>query len=292
MNESVKPMNYGAADLKTSLEAMLQRETGANYADIYKNGQRIQAQGKARAKLEKVIATGRARLGAIESKEKEHAVVQEQRVEEVKRALLKGEKPDAQKMIAIAGRLSELEDAEEDFPCKESDLRAALASLEGELQAATTEYQEAMQLGKDLARSAALDEFAELEVTYQDLFRQVRLCMESMFVQAAIAGAFFDGNTPESLRKSGGDTRNPTMLKAQHYLARTSAVIDGNYVQGLRIDPVAVLAAAETDIERIVKHFADYGALSITPIGTPRSTVEAMRKRVEEIEKNRQLMGY
>ena len=45
------------------------------------------------------------------------------------------------------------------------------------------------------------------------------------------------------------------------------------------------------DIERIVKDFADYGALSITPIGTPLSTDKAMRKRVEEIEKNRQLMG-
>lgn len=291
MTESVKPMNYGAADLKISLEAMLKRDAASNYSDLHKNGQRIQALGKARAKLEKVIATGRARLAAIESKEKAHAGVQEQRIEEVKRALLKGEKPDAQKMIALAGRLSELEDPEEDFPCKESDLRAALASLEGELQAATTEYQGAMQRGKDLARSAALDEFGELEVIYQDLFRQVRLCMESMFVQAAIAGAFFDGNTPENLRRSGGDTRNPTMLKALNYLSRTSALIDGNYAQGLRIDPVAVLAAAETDIERIVKHFADYGALSITPIGTPRSTVEAMQKRVEEIEKNRQLMG-
>ena len=44
-------------------------------------------------------------------------------------------------------------------------------------------------------------------------------------------------------------------------------------------------------IERIVKDFADYGALSITPIGTHLSTDKAMRKRVEEIEKNRQLMG-
>ena len=112
-----------------------------------------------------------------------------------------------------------------------------------------------------------------------------------MFVQAAIAGAFFDGDTSENRRRSGGDTRNPTMLKALNYLSRTSAVIDGNYAQGLRIDPVAVLAEAETDIERIVKDFADYGALSITPIGTPLSTDKAMRKRVEEIEKNRQLMG-
>lgn len=291
MTESVKPMNYGATDLRTSLEVMLLRAGGANYSSLHKNAQRIQELGKARAKLEKVIATGRDRLAAIERKGKAHAGVQEQRIEEVKRALLKGEKPDAQKMIAIAGRLSELEDPEEDFPCKESDLRAALASLEGELQAANTEYQGAMQRGKDLARSAALDEFGELEVIYQDLFRQVRLCMESMFVQAAIAGAFFDGDTSENRRRSGGDTRNPTMLKALNYLSRTSAVIDGNYAQGLRIDPVAVLAEAETDIERIVKDFADYGALSITPIGTHLSTDKAMRKRVEEIEKNRQLMG-
>ena len=52
-----------------------------------------------------------------------------------------------------------------------------------------------------------------------------------------------------------------------------------------------MLAAAEGDIERIVKRFADFGALSVTPIGTPRTTAEAMQKRAAEIEKNRQLMG-
>jgi hypothetical protein len=60
MNESIKPMCYGSTDLKDSLQAMLERETGTNYADLHKNGQRIQALGKARAKQEKVIASVRA----------------------------------------------------------------------------------------------------------------------------------------------------------------------------------------------------------------------------------------
>ena len=73
MNESIKPMCYGSTDLKDSLQAMLERETSTNYADLHKNGQRIQALGKARAKQEKVIASVRARLAAAEGKaEAEH----------------------------------------------------------------------------------------------------------------------------------------------------------------------------------------------------------------------------
>lgn len=291
MNESIKPMCYGSTDMKDSLQAMLERETSTNYADLHKNGQRIQALGKARAKQEKVIASVRARLAAAEGKAEAQAASQQQRLAEIKQALVKGERPDPQRMQAISGRLSELDDAEEDIPCSAEELRAILAELEGELNAITAEHQEAMRRGRDLARSAALEEFAELEVIYQGHAAALRQCIEFMFVQAAIAGAFFDPDTPEHRRWSGGDTRNPTMLKAQHYLARTSAVIDGNYVAGLRIDPVAVLAAAEGDIENIVKRFADFGALSVTPIGTPRTTAEAMQKRAAEIEKNRQLMG-
>jgi len=291
MNESIKPMCYGSTDLKASLQAMLKREADANYADLHKNGQRIQALGKACAKQEKVIARVRARLAAAEGKAEAQAVVQQQRLAEMKQALVKGEPPDPQRMKAISGHLSELDDAEEDFSCSAEDLRAVLAELEGELKAITAEHHEAMQRGRDLARTAALDEFAELEVIYQQLAGELRQCIEFMFVQAAIAGAFFDPDTAEHRRRSGGDTRNPTMLKAQQYLARTSAVIDGNYADGLQIDPLAVLAAAENDIESIVKRFADFGALSITPIGTSRTTVEAMQKRVAEIEKNRQLMG-
>lgn len=291
MNESIKPMCYGPTDMKASLQAMLEREADANYADLHKNGQRIQTLGKACAKQEKVIARVRARLADAEGKAEACAAVQQQRLAEIKQALVKGEQPDPQRMQAISGRLTELGDAEEDIPCSVEELRAILAELEGELKAITAEHQEAMRRGRDLARSAALDEFAELEVIYQQLAGELRQCIEFMFVQAAIAGAFFDPDTAEHRRRSGGDTRNPTMLKAQHYLARTSAVIDGNYVEGLRIDPLAVLAAAENDIESIVKRFADFGALSITPIGTPRTTAEAMQKRVEEIEKNRQLMG-
>ena len=68
MNDSIKPMCYGSTDLKDSLQAMLERDTGTNYADLHKNGQRIQALGKARAKQEKVIASVRARLAAAEGK--------------------------------------------------------------------------------------------------------------------------------------------------------------------------------------------------------------------------------
>lgn len=291
MNESTKPMCYGATDLKALFQAMLERDSAANYADLHTNGQRIQALGKAYAKQEKVIARVRARLAAAEGKIEAQAVVQQLRLAEIKQALVKGEQPDPQRMKAISGRLSELEDADEEFPCSTDDLRAVLVELEGELKAITAEHQEAMQRGRDLARTAALDEFAELEVIYQHLVGQLQQCIEFMFVQAAIAGAFFDPDTPERRRQSGGDTRNPTMLKAENYRTRTSALMDGNYAQGLRVDPLAVLAAAEGDIEGIVKRFADFGALSITPIGTPRTTAEAMQKRVAEIEKNRQLMG-
>lgn len=292
MNESIKPMCYSATDLKASLEAMLHRETAANYADLHKNGQHIQALGKARAKLEKIIAAARGRLATAEGKAEAHAVVQQQRLEVIKQALVKGDRPDPERMKAISGRLSELEDADDEFPCSTEELRAVLAELEGELKTLTAEHQEAMRHGRDLARAAALDEFAELEVIYQHLAGELRQCIEFMFVQAAIAGAFFDPDNSEHRRRTGGDTRNPTMLKAQDYLSKTSAAIGGHYAPGLRIEPVAVLAAAEADIERIVHRFAEYGALSVTPIGTPQTTAEAMRKRVAEIEKNRQLMGY
>lgn len=291
MNESIKPMCYGATDHKDELHAMLERDTGSNYADLHKNGQHIQAIEKARAKHEKVVASVKAKLAAAEGKAEACAAVQQQRIAEIKQAIVKGERPDPQRMQAISRRLSELDDTEEEFPCSARELRAILAELEGELKAITAEHQEAMQRGRDLARSAALDEFAELEVIYRFHADALRQCIEFMFVQAAIAGAFFDAKNPDYLRRNGGDTRNPTMLKAENYRTRTSALIDGNYVEGLRIDPLAVLAAAENDIERIVKQFADFGALSITPIGTPRTTAEAMQKRVEEIEKNRKSMG-
>lgn len=292
MNEPVKPMCYSATDLKDSIEVMLRRHGGANYADLNKNRPRIQALGKAREKQEKVIATVRARLAAAEGKAQAHAVVQQERLEVIKQALVKGERPDPKKMSTIAERLSELDENDEDFPCSTEELRAVLAKLEDELKTLTAEHQGAMRYGMELARTAALDEFAELEVHYQDLMREVRQTIECMFVQGAIAGAFFDPENPQHLKRTGNDTRNPTMLKAQDYLAKTSAVIGGHYAPGLRIEPVAVLAAAEADIERIVRHFSEYGALSVTPIGTPRTTQEAMRKRVEEIEKNRQLMGF
>ena len=76
MNESIKPMCYGSTDMKDSLQAMLERETSTNYADLHKNGQRIQALGKARAKQEKVIASVRARLAAAEGKAEAQAAAQ------------------------------------------------------------------------------------------------------------------------------------------------------------------------------------------------------------------------
>lgn len=292
MNEAAKPMCYSSTDLKDSIEVMLRRQGGANYADLHKNAQQIQALDKARKKQEKVIATVRARLAAAEGKAQAHAIVQQERLEVIKQALVKGEQPDPKKMSTIAERLSELDENDEDFPCSTEELRAVLSDLEGELETLTAEHQGAMRYGMELARTAALDEFAELEANYQDLVRELRQCMEFMFVQAAIAGAFFDPENPQHRKQTGNDTRNPTMLKAQDYLSKTSAVIGGHYAPGLRIEPVAVLAAAESNIERIVSQFAEYGALSVTPIGTPRTTAEAMRKRVEEIEKNRQLMGF
>jgi hypothetical protein len=81
------------------------------------------------------------------------------------------------------------------------------------------------------------------------------------------------------------------MVEALKYVEYTAAMIDGNWIQGLKVNPEAVLASADNDIARIVRDFEMWGALPVTPIASRQTTVEAMRERVATIERNRKVMG-
>lgn len=284
-------MRYDTTDHNLAMIETAKREAPTNFSDFKANHTLMQEIGKNREALLKAIANGERKLEIADHKADAMLKARGERQAEVKDALLQGRDINTKRMIMIDGRLSELSDPDDGFPCDPDELRAALADLRRELADATAQFEACHWKARDLARANHIEHFDELTVRYADLVRLQRECLESMIVQAAMAGAFFDANDPDHRRRTGQDTRNPTMVEALKYVEYTAAMIDGNWIQGLNVNPEAVLASADSDIARIVKDFEMWGALPVTPIASRQTTVEAMRERVATIERNRKIMG-
>lgn len=284
-------MRYDTTAHNLAMIETAKREASTNFSDFKANHTLMQEIGKNREALLKAIAAGEKKLEIADNKADALLKARGERQAEVKDALLQGRKIDTRRMIMIDGRLSELSDPDDSFPCDPDELRAALAELRRELADATAQLKACIRKATGMACVFHTENFDELTERYDDLVRLQRECLESMIVQAAMAGAFFDANDPDHRRRTGQDTRNPTMVEALKYVEYTAAMIDGNWIQGLKVNPEAVLASADSDIARIVKDFEMWGALPVTPIASRQTTVEAMRERVATIERNRKIMG-
>jgi hypothetical protein len=282
---------YTLNDSNLSMAEVAKYETTPDVRALQENANKIQALEKRRHALLKACADGDRKQEAADQQAKELARAKDERMAEVKDALRHGRKIDMPRMIMIDGRISELNGPDDAFPCNPDDLHAARAELRRELAEVIAELESCYRTARDLAREGFLATLSDLETRYAELVRLQRECLESMLVQAAVSGAFFDPNDRMRLKQMGNDTRNPSMVKALLYVKRTAAMIDGNFIEGLHIHPERVLASADTDIAQLVKSYEIWGAFPVTPIASPQITADAMAQRVAEINRNRKAMG-
>lgn len=283
--------NYTVSGLNVTMEVVTRHDPQPDFSSLLKNRQRIEELDKQCGKLNKAIATGTALLTKAEQKSAEAAQLLTKQTEKIKGALLTGKKPSADDRGHFESRIAELHQLDDDFPASPAELKAALTELQAELSYAETERTECVRLARRLAQKYFVENFEDLEIRYRELISMTRECLEYMLVQAAMAGAFFDYQDPEHRRRNGGDTRNPSMIKALKYIQYTAAMINGNWIEGLQIQPETVLARADQDMLRIIDGLKDWQAFPVNAIRSRTTACEIMKQRFDAVQANRQSQG-
>lgn len=283
--------NYTVSSLNVTMEVVTRNDPQPDFSSLLKNRQRIEELDKQCGKLNKAITAGTAHLTKAEQKSAEAARLLTKQTEKVKGALLTGKKPSADDRGHFESRIAKLQQLDDDFPASPTELKAALAELQAELSYVEGERIESLRLARRLAQKYFLENFEDLEVRYRELTAMTRECLEHMLIQAAMAGAFFDYQDPEHRRRNGGDTRNPSMVKALKYIQYTAAMINGNWIEGLQIQPETVLARADQDMLRIIDGLKDWQAFPVNAIRSRVPAAEAMKQRFAAAQANRQSQG-
>lgn len=280
--------NYTVNSLNVTMGAAMKTDRGPDFSSLLKNRQRIEELDKQCSRLNKAISAGTAHLAKAERKSAEAARLLTKQTEKIKGALLTGKKPNPEDRIHFEGRITELHELDDDFPARPAELKAALVELQAELSSVEFERTECFRRARRLAQQYFTENFEDLEIRYQELVAMTRECLEHMLVQAAMAGTFFDYQDPEHRRRNGGDTRNPSMVKALKYIQYTAAMINGNWTEGLQIQPETVLIHADQDMQRIIDGLKDWRALPVNAIRSRATADETMKQRFAAAQANRQ----
>jgi hypothetical protein len=278
-------------NLNLSLETVAKVHREPDLAALLANCQQKEELDAKRNKLSKAISAGEDHLARAELRANEVARLITAQTDKIKLALLAGKGLEKEEKIRIEGRIAELSEPDDDFPASPRELQDALGQLRAELSYVETQRTECLRRARRLAQQYFGQNFQDLETRYDEMVAMTRECLEYMIVQAAMAGAFFDYEDPEHRRRTGGDTRNPLMVKALKYIKYTSAMIDGNWAEGIHIKPESVLVMADTDMQRMIDGLKDWQALPVNAIRNKASTQEAMKQRVTATQANREAQG-
>ncbi len=283
--------NYTFNNLNLSLETVAKVHREPDFAALLANRQQKEELDAKRNKLSKAISAGEDHLARAELRANEVARLITAQTDKIKLALLAGKGLEKEEKIRIEGRIAELSEPDDDFPASPRELQDALGQLRAELSYVETQRTECLRRARRLAQQYFGQNFQDLETRYDEMVAMTRECLEYMIVQAAMAGAFFDYEDPEHRRRTGGDTRNPLMVKALKHIKYTSAMIDGNWAEGIHIKPESVLVMADTDMQRMIDGLKDWQALPVNAIRNKASTQEAMKQRVTATQANREAQG-